>query len=222
MMNRNGVHKLKYMILVISGLSDITSEQLSGQTPLEAANTPVMDSISTQGRIGLVETMAEDSGGGSDQAILSLLGYDPASYAIRRGALEAAGIGVNLEEDDLALRLNFVSTFNDRLVDHNAGQIGNANLTRVIDKFLEEVDVRWSALEGAASETELAREAHTLASTCRSFGLPSIGEKIACIEQHAKFGEGAGEPPCIAATGRELLQGAADLKAAMERYRVES
>ena len=82
--------------------------------------------------------------------------------------------------------------------------------------------VRWAALEEATSNKELAREAHTLASTCRSFGLPSIGEKIACIEQHAKFGEAAGEPPCIAATGRELVQGAAALKAAMERYRGES
>jgi YesN/AraC family two-component response regulator len=109
-------------------------------------------------------------------------------------------------------------------VDHSvladlAGQIGNANLTRVIDKFLDEVDRRWALLAGATSKAELAREAHTLASTCRSFGLPSIGEKIACIEQHAKFGEAAGEPPCIAATGRELAQGLLELKAAMAPYR---
>jgi len=113
------------------------------------------------------------------------------------------------------------SAVDNAALDELAGQIGNANLTRVIDKFLEEVGVRWAALEEATSNTDLAREAHTLASTCRSFGLPSIGEKIACIEQHAKFGEAAGEPPCIAATGRELLQGAAALKAAMERYRAE-
>lgn len=113
------------------------------------------------------------------------------------------------------------SAVDHAVLDELAGQIGNANLTRVIDKFLEEVDVRWAALAEAASKTELAREAHTLASTCRSFGLPSIGEKIACIEKHARFGEPAGEPPCIATTGRELRQGAAALKAAMEHYRAE-
>jgi CheY-like chemotaxis protein len=112
----------------------------------------------------------------------------------------------------------------DSAVDHAvlenlASQIGQANLTRVLDKFLEEVDVRWAAVEGATDNAGLAREAHTLASTCRSFGLPSIGEKIACIERHAKFGEAAGEPPCIKQTGRELRQGATDLRAAMERYR---
>ena len=115
-----------------------------------------------------------------------------------------------------------VSAVDHATLDELAEQIGNANLVRVIEKFLEEVDTRWDALEAASSNKDLAREAHTLASTCRSFGLPSIGEKIACIEKHAKFGETAGEPPCIASTGKELLQGATALKAAMERYQPES
>ena len=76
-------------------------------------------------------------------------------------------------------------------------------------------------LEGATTKADLAREAHTLASSCRSFGLPSIGEKIACIEQHARFGEAAGDPPCITETGRELRLAATALKATMERYGAE-
>ena len=79
-----------------------------------------------------------------------------------------------------------------------ADQIGHANLIAVINKFLEEIDTRWSALEQANTNVDRAREAHTLASTCQSFGLPSIGEKIACIERHAKFGGQAGEPPLFA------------------------
>ncbi|RPH95082.1 MAG: response regulator [Lysobacterales bacterium] len=129
-----------------------------------------------------------------------------------------AGGDVSPSTTDLCADGGTASAVDHAVLDELAGQIGNANLTRVINKFLEEVEERWAALEEATSKTELAREAHTLASTCRSFGLPSIGEKIACIEQHAKFGETAGEPPCIAATGRELLQGVAALKAAMKRY----
>ena len=110
----------------------------------------------------------------------------------------------------------------DRAVlDDLAGQIGIANLNEVINAFLEEVDWRWAALEGATTKEELARQAHTLASSCRSFGLPSVGEKIACIEQHARFGEAAGEPPCVTATGKELLLAATALKATMERYQAE-
>jgi CheY-like chemotaxis protein/HPt (histidine-containing phosphotransfer) domain-containing protein len=105
------------------------------------------------------------------------------------------------------------------VLDQLAAQIGDANLVRVIDQFLDEADRRWAALEAAKNAEELAREAHSLASTCRSFGLPAIGEKISCIEKHARFGDGAGEPPCIASTGRELSQGAEALKAAMARYR---
>ena len=113
------------------------------------------------------------------------------------------------------------SAVDQAVLDQLAGQIGVDNLGKVIDAFLEEVDWRWAALESAASKVDLAREAHTLASSCRSFGLPSIGEKIACIEQHARLGETAGEPPCINATGKELFSAAAALKATVERYQSE-
>lgn len=126
------MEKNKYIILLVSGLSDLSSEQLDGKTPLEAARTPNMDSVSLRGRIGLVETMSENMGGGSDKALLALLGYDPASYNIRRGPLEAVGIGIDLDEEDLALRMNFVSTFNGVLIDHNAGQIGDAEARSLV------------------------------------------------------------------------------------------
>ncbi|MGD8347171.1 MAG: ATP-binding protein, partial [Lysobacterales bacterium] len=113
------------------------------------------------------------------------------------------------------------SPVDDAVLDDLAEQIGHVNLVAVITKFLEEVGTRWAALEAASSKAELAREAHTLASTCRSFGLPSIGEKIACIERHARLGEDAAEPPCIATTGRELQQGTNALRTAMERYRAK-
>ena len=76
-MNEMGTTPIKYMILMIPGLSDVPSEHLDGKTPLEAAATPSMDAISSMGRIGRVETVAGDSVGGSDKAILSILGYDP-------------------------------------------------------------------------------------------------------------------------------------------------
>jgi signal transduction histidine kinase/DNA-binding response OmpR family regulator len=109
------------------------------------------------------------------------------------------------------------------LVDHEvledlAGQIGKDNLAIVLQKFLAEAKRRWAALEEANSQQELAREAHALASTCRSFGLPAVADKLACIEQHAKFGDASGEPPCIAQTGKELSAGIQILKSTMDRY----
>jgi signal transduction histidine kinase/CheY-like chemotaxis protein len=96
-------------------------------------------------------------------------------------------------------------------------QIGRENLASVIAKFYDEAGRRWSALESAPNDADLAREAHTLASTCRSFGLPAVADKLNCIERHAKFGTGGQEPPCIVETGRQLIEDLMELKAVVAR-----
>jgi len=103
------------------------------------------------------------------------------------------------------------------VIDNLLKQIGRDNLTSVIFKFCDEADRRWSALENACNESDLAREAHTLASTCRSFGLPAVANKLDCIERHAKFGAEGGEPPCVVETGRQLHEGLMELKTELTR-----
>ena len=102
-------------------------------------------------------------------------------------------------------------------LDNLLQQIGRDNLASVITKFCDEADRRWTALESARNESDLAREAHTLASTCRSFGLPAVADKLNCIERHAKFGDEGGEPPCVMETGRQLNRGLLELKAELAR-----
>ncbi len=123
---------MKYLIVVLPGLGDQPLEPLKGKTPLEAAKTPNLDRISSTGRLGLVETLAGKDRAGSEKALLSLLGYDTAGLRVARGPLEAAGIGVSLGPDDLALRMNFISTFNDALADHNAGQIQESEAAALV------------------------------------------------------------------------------------------
>ncbi|MEP0203987.1 MAG: response regulator [Halioglobus sp.] len=65
-------------------------------------------------------------------------------------------------------------------------QIGKKNLETVIGKFLDEAAQRWELLNDAiaAEQTkDCARHAHTLASTCKSFGLTQAGTQLAAIEQ---------------------------------------
>ena len=102
-------------------------------------------------------------------------------------------------------------------LDNLLQQIGRDNLAAVITKFLDEADRRWTALESARNENDLAREAHTLASTCRSFGLPAVADKLNCIERYAKLDGEEGEPPCIMETGRQLTEGIMELKAELAR-----
>jgi 2,3-bisphosphoglycerate-independent phosphoglycerate mutase len=91
---------MKYLIIVGDGMADFPVEAFSGKTPLQTARHPNMDLIAAKGRCGLVKTIPEGTATGSDTANLSLLGYDPRKLNIGRGPLEAASIGVRLNEDD--------------------------------------------------------------------------------------------------------------------------
>lgn len=121
-------------------------------------------------------------------------------------------------EPNLSIADNTAALVDHEVLEDLAGQIGRDNLARVLQTFLTEAERRWAALEGANSQQELAKEAHALASTCRSFGLPAVADKLACIEQHAKFRDAPGEPPCIAQTGKELSEGIQVLKSTLDRF----
>jgi len=110
-----------------------------------------------------------------------------------------------------------VARVDKAVVDHLRKQIGEDNLVTVIMKFCDEATGRWDALAASMSDTDRAREAHTLASTCRSFGLPGVADQLNCIETHARSDQELPEPPCIMATGRQLSRGLVALRTMVER-----
>jgi 2,3-bisphosphoglycerate-independent phosphoglycerate mutase len=118
---------MKYAILVGDGMADRPVEDLGGRTPLQAAETPWMDTMAAQGILGLVRTVPEGFSPGSDIANLVILGYDPRLHYTGRGPLEAASLGVELEQGDVAFRCNLVHLSleepNPRMVDFTAGHI---------------------------------------------------------------------------------------------------
>jgi 2,3-bisphosphoglycerate-independent phosphoglycerate mutase len=81
---------MKYVVLVGDGMADYPLTELGGKTPLMAANTPNMDWVAKNGRVGLVKTIPRGFSSGTEIANMSLLGYDPARYFTGRGPLEAA------------------------------------------------------------------------------------------------------------------------------------
>ena len=88
--------------MLIDGLGDVSVEELGGLTPLQAARTPYMDAVAgtltysrphavvhgpiphpTAGGLnGLMDPVAPGLACGSDTAHLSLLGYNPITYAM--------------------------------------------------------------------------------------------------------------------------------------------
>src|SRR5512136_1472327 len=100
---------MKYLILIGDGMADRPIEKLGGKTPLMVARTPNMDALAQQGEIGLAHTIPSGMPKGSEIANLSIFGYDPRQYYTGRGPLEAASIGIKLNPDDCAFRLNLVN-----------------------------------------------------------------------------------------------------------------
>lgn len=126
-------------------MADRPVAELGGKTPLEYAHTPNMDRLASTGILGSVRTVPEDMHPGSDVANLSILGYSPADYYSGRAPLEAASIGVELGERDVAFRCNLVTLkFSaDRtsaiMEDYSSGHIPTqeaAELIREINRHL--------------------------------------------------------------------------------------
>jgi signal transduction histidine kinase/CheY-like chemotaxis protein len=70
-------------------------------------------------------------------------------------------------------------------------QIGAASLGTVLDQFQAEVHTRWKALAEASrggNRDSVIREAHTLASTCRSLGLTAAGDHFSALEDLLRSG----------------------------------
>ncbi len=128
---------MKYIVLVCDGMADYPVKELAGRTPIEAARTPNMDFIAKHGRIGRVRTVPAGFTPGSDIAQVSIFGYDPKKYYTGRGPLEAANLGVELEEDDVAFRCNLITASGDILRDYSAGHISSRE-AEIIIKFIDQ------------------------------------------------------------------------------------
>jgi len=130
---------VKYAIVVPDGMADRPVARLGGRTPLEAAAKPHMDQVALRGRLGLVCHTNPPLPPGSDVAMLSLLGYDPAACYTGRAPLEAASMGVPLGPTDVAFRCNLVTVDGDTMVDHSAGGISTREAAVLIGLLNEKL-----------------------------------------------------------------------------------
>ena len=124
---------MKYLIILGDGMADRPIANLENKTPLMAANTPHIDALCAKSRTGRLVTVPADMSPGSAVANLGVLGYDVHKVFEGRGVLEAASMGVELSDDDLALRCNLICIENDKIKNHSAGHIRNAEAHKLID-----------------------------------------------------------------------------------------
>lgn len=113
----------KIVMLVGDGLGGLPMTP-DGKTELETAQTPNMDRLARLGIQGASIPVKPGIAPGSGPGHLGLFGYDPLQYQIGRGALEATGIGFELQPGDVAIRCNFCTLGPDgNITDRRAGRI---------------------------------------------------------------------------------------------------
>ena len=127
------------MYVLLDGIGDLPNPELDGKTPLEAANTPNIDVLARKGKMGQVISVGEGISPKSDIAVFNMLGYDfqGKKYA-GRGIVEIIGSGVEFRDGDLALRGNFATLDNSKIIDRRAGRDIVKQEASTICSFLED------------------------------------------------------------------------------------
>lgn len=134
---------MKYFIVVPDGAADDPMKELSGKTPLEVAPMPYIDKMAASGEVGMVRTIPKGIAPGSDAANLSVMGYDPGVYLTGRSPLEAASIGIEMKDTDVAFRTNLITlygngAYDDLIIkDHSAGDISTEEADQLIKAVQE-------------------------------------------------------------------------------------
>lgn len=166
-------NKTKIVFFIMDGLGGLQMEDHPG-TELEMAKTQNLDALVKKSSCGLLTPVRPGITPGSGPGHFALFGYDPLESNIGRGVLEAAGIGFDLSDRDVAVRGNFATVDQDgNIVDRRAGRISTDENRRICSKlrqnlklqgvefFIETVKehrfllvIRGDHLDGEISETD--------------------------------------------------------------------
>lgn len=119
-------------------MCDYPVHSIGDVTALEYADTPNLDRLCSKGRCGLLQTIPEGMKPGSEIANATILGID-AVLIDGRAPLEAAGMGLELEDNCLYLRCNLISTENGIIRSATAEHISDEEAGPIIDLLNEEL-----------------------------------------------------------------------------------
>lgn len=123
---------MKYIIILGDGMSDEPIPALGNKTPLQVANKPNIDKIAALGRCGMLHTIPAGYAPGSEIANMSVMGYNVPEVFEGRGSLEAASMGVDIAQGEMAMRCNLICIENGKIKNHSAGHISNEEAEELI------------------------------------------------------------------------------------------
>jgi len=125
---------VKYVVLVPDGCADEPLAELGDRTPLEAAAMPHLARLAAESEVGRAAVIPPGLPPGSDVGNLSILGYDPVEFHTGRAPIEAAAMGVELADDEVAYRCNLVTVGTDgTMVDFAAGHLSSDQSRPIVE-----------------------------------------------------------------------------------------
>ncbi|MBQ8628928.1 MAG: cofactor-independent phosphoglycerate mutase [Prevotella sp.] len=128
---------MKHIIILGDGMSDHKVKALDNKTPLAYQRPSYINKLAREGRCGMLRTIPANFPPGSEVANTAILGYDLNKVYEGRGPLEAASIGYEMQEDDLAIRCNIITLENDKIITHNGGNLQTDEASILIDYLNE-------------------------------------------------------------------------------------
>jgi len=135
------VLRFKLLYLVIDGVADSLSDPV---TTLERAVKPGLDTIARSGVCGIMYPVGRGVAPESDEAVISILGYDPHEVYPGRGIVEALGAGMEIREGyEIAFRANFatIDPSTKMLLDRRVGRSLSTREARELAKALDGIEL---------------------------------------------------------------------------------
>ncbi len=160
---------MKYCVLIIDGAAGLPLAERKGKTCLELANTPNLDSMASEGTLGLVRTVPAGMEPSSACACMSVLGYDPRTYYRGRAAIEARSMGIPIDDGEVVFRCNLVAIRDGKMWDYSAGHISTAEaqlLIAALEESLGNDDIHFYPGISYRHLCKLKGREDTLQATC--------------------------------------------------------
>ena len=120
-------------------MADHKVAALGNKTLLQYARPEYMNQLAREGRTGRLVTVPEGFPPGSEVANTAILGYDLNKVYEGRGPLEAASIGYDMADDDMAIRCNIITLEDGKIITHNGGNLETDDARVLIDYLNKEL-----------------------------------------------------------------------------------
>ncbi|MDP2907032.1 MAG: alkaline phosphatase family protein [Nanoarchaeota archaeon] len=132
---------MKKIIIILDGLGDLPCKELNGKTPLEAASKPNLDFLAREGKTGMMYPIKKGWAPESDQAMISMLGFDVFKTYTGRGVLEAYGSNIDFK-GCVVSRCNFSKVENGVITQvQGASEEESKRLAEELNSLMKDVKI---------------------------------------------------------------------------------